>query len=67
MNFPLIITGAIFGVIGTIIAGIGWNWDKITKKNDAPDHGATMQAQTSGDQSPAININQPNIILQFLL
>jgi hypothetical protein len=62
MNFPLIITGLVVVLIGTFIAGLGWNWEKIKGKYKETRPNTAMKASTSGDQSPAINIGQQNII-----
>ncbi|MFH1621633.1 MAG: hypothetical protein ABIA97_00730 [Candidatus Omnitrophota bacterium] len=62
MNFSLIITGLVLILIGTLIAGVGWNWDK-TKNKKETDSKTTIQASTLGNHSPAINIEQPTIIL----
>jgi len=64
MNFPFIIIGLLFALVGSLLAGIGWNWDKIKKKNHGTHPNVTMQAHTSGDHSPALTIEKPNIILQ---
>lgn len=62
MNFPLIITGLLLVLFGTFITNLGWNWEKIKGKNKDIHFSSTMQAHTSGHQSPAINIGQQNII-----
>ena len=50
-------------LIGTFLTGLGWNWDKIKGKDHGTDAPKTAQTITSGDHSPAINIEQNNIIL----
>jgi hypothetical protein len=34
MNWTWIIVGSVIWVIGSVIIGAGWNWDKWHKKND---------------------------------
>ena len=63
MNFTLIISGLIMILIGTFLTGLGWNWDKIKGKNHGTNATKTVQSITSGDHSPAISIEQNNIIL----
>jgi len=60
MNYPLIILGLVFILIGSFIAGIGWNWDKIKGKSQSNHPNTVMQASSVGDQSPAFNIQQNN-------
>ena len=63
MNYTLIITGLIVVLIGTFLTGLGWNWEKIKGKTAEASSSNTVHNQTSGNQSPIVNIEHQNIIL----
>lgn len=48
MNFALVVGGLIIIAIGTLMTGIGWNWDKFSKQNKKT---AEINATISGNHN----------------
>ncbi len=75
MNFPLIITGLLIVLIGTLIAGVGWNWEKVKDRNKKTSTTSTsepvqpnfksvaIQATTLGNNSPVTTIGEQKIFM----